>query len=35
MVVVGVSARGTETRDTFSLIGFTRAYEAAAAACGL
>jgi hypothetical protein len=35
MVVVGVSARGTETRDTYSLIGFTRATEAAAEACGL
>ncbi|MEX2298192.1 MAG: invasion associated locus B family protein [Dongiaceae bacterium] len=35
MIVVGVSARGTETRDTYSLIGFTRATEAAAEACGL
>jgi hypothetical protein len=35
MVVVGVSARGTETRDTYSLIGFTRATVAAAEACGL
>jgi hypothetical protein len=35
MVVVGVSERGTETRDTYSLIGFTRASAAAAEACGL
>jgi hypothetical protein len=35
MVVYGVSARGTETRDTYSLIGFTAAYDAATSACGL
>lgn len=35
MVVYGVSARGTETRDTYSLIGFTKAYDAATGACGL
>jgi hypothetical protein len=35
MVVYGISARGTETRDTYSLIGFTKAYEAATSACGL
>ncbi len=35
MIVYGVSARGTETRDTYSLIGFTRAYDAATGACGL
>ncbi|MEX0809448.1 MAG: invasion associated locus B family protein [Dongiaceae bacterium] len=35
MVVVGVSEHGTETRDTYSLSGFTRATVAAAEACGL
>lgn len=35
MVVLGTSTRGTETRDTYSLIGFTKAYEAATSACGL
>jgi hypothetical protein len=35
MIVIGVSERGTETRDTYSLIGFTRASQAAAEACGL
>ena len=35
MVVYGTSARGTETRDSYSLIGFTRAYDAASQACGL
>ena len=34
MVVEGVSARGTETTDTFSLSGSTKAYEAISAACG-
>jgi len=34
MVVQGTSARGTLTRDTYSLRGFTRAYQAAATACG-
>ena len=35
MVVLGTSTRGTDTRDTYSLIGFTKAYEAANSACGL
>ncbi len=35
MIVRGTSARGTDTRDTYSLIGFTRAYDAATSACGL
>lgn len=33
MVVKGVSARGTQTTDTFSLSGSTKAYEAIAGAC--
>ena len=28
MTVVGYSQRGTETTDTYTLIGFTKAYEA-------
>jgi hypothetical protein len=32
---MGTSTRGTDTRDTYSLIGFTKAYEAANSACGL
>jgi hypothetical protein len=32
-VVSGVSGRGTETRDTFSLMGFTEAMDEAAARC--
>lgn len=35
MSVKGVSARGTETVDTFSLRGFTAAYNQMTAACGL
>lgn len=35
MVVRGTSSRGTATKDTYSLRGFTAAYEAARAACGL
>ena len=35
MVVLGTSSRGTKTRDTYSLYGFTDAFEAAAEACGL
>lgn len=35
MVVEGVSGRGTETKDTFSLSGSTKAYEAITTACGL
>jgi hypothetical protein len=31
--VVGRSARGTETSDTFSLLGFTAALEDAEARC--
>jgi len=33
MTVVGVSAKGTKTRDTYSLKGFTRAYHAISKAC--
>lgn len=33
MVVRGVSSRGTKTTDTYSLKGFTRAYQAIAEAC--
>lgn len=33
MVVKGVSGRGTETTDTYSLSGSTKAYEAITAAC--
>ncbi|MBN8521545.1 MAG: hypothetical protein J0L77_06595 [Alphaproteobacteria bacterium] len=35
LVVKGVSRRGTETTDTFSLKGSSAAYEATAEACGL
>lgn len=35
MVVNGVSWRGTETTDTYSLAGFTRSYETVRTACGL
>ncbi|GAB4393266.1 MAG: invasion associated locus B family protein [Kiloniellaceae bacterium] len=35
MVVQGTSARGTNTKDTYSLSGFTRAYKAISTACGL
>ena len=35
MVVKGTSARGTLTTDTYSLIGFTKAYRAIGKACGL
>lgn len=35
MEVRGTSARGTETVDTYSLSGFTAAYEEASRACGL
>ena len=34
MVVTGMSGRGTETTDTFSLDGFTKAYQAINEACG-
>lgn len=33
MVVVGVSSKGTQTTDTYSLNGFTKAYEAIGKAC--
>jgi hypothetical protein len=33
MVVIGTSARGTVTTDTYSLRGFTKAYQAANGAC--
>lgn len=33
MAVRGVSARGTKTTDTYSLLGFTAAYNAMANAC--
>lgn len=35
MTVQGMSARGTKTKDTFSLRGSTKAYEAITKACGL
>lgn len=35
MVVKGVSGKGTETQDTFSLKGSTKAYEAISKACGV
>ncbi len=34
MVVQGTSSRGTDTKDTYSLIGFTRAYTSINKACG-
>ena len=33
MVVVGTSSRGTRTTDSYSLLGFTKAYEAISRAC--
>lgn len=33
-VVTGISSRGTTTKDTFSLLGFTAAVEDAEARCG-
>lgn len=35
MIVKGVSARGTPTTDTYSLGGFTKAYNAINQACGI
>jgi hypothetical protein len=35
MVVQGTSSRGNNTKDTYSLSGFTRAYQAIRQACGL
>lgn len=34
MIISGTSARGTQTKDTYSLKGFTRAYKAINAKCG-
>lgn len=33
MVVEGTSKRGTDTKDTYSLSGFTKAYDAISSAC--
>ena len=33
-VLIGTSARGTKTTDTFSLKGFSKAYETINKACG-
>jgi invasion protein IalB len=35
MIIRGVSTRDTETTDTYSLQGFTKAYNAIGEACGL
>jgi len=35
MVVRGTSSRGTKTKDTYSLLGFTAAYKAMSRACGV
>lgn len=35
MVVKGTSSRGTVTTDTYSLVGFTAAYQAIDKACGV
>jgi hypothetical protein len=35
MVVEGVSSRGTKTRDTYSLSGFGKVYQAISQACGI
>lgn len=35
MIVKGTSGKGTDTKDTFSLKGSTKAYEAITKACGL
>lgn len=35
LTVKGVSGRGTETTDTFSLAGFTKAYAEIGKACGI
>ena len=34
MIVTGTSARGNETKDTYSLAGFSSAYKAISAKCG-
>ena len=33
MIVKGTSSRGTTTKDTYSLLGFTKAYQAIGRAC--
>ena len=33
LTVRGTSARGTEITDTYSLLGFSKAYQAIGAAC--
>ena len=35
MIVAGISSRGTLTTDTYSLNGFTAAYDAITKACGV
>lgn len=35
LIVTGMSSKGIATQDTFSLIGFTKAYEAISQACGV
>jgi hypothetical protein len=35
MIVEGVSSRGTKTRDTYSLSGFGKMYQAINQACGI
>ena len=35
MTVHGTTARGTETTDSYSLIGFNKAYAAIGTACGV
>jgi hypothetical protein len=35
MIVKGTSSRDTETTDTYSLLGFSKAYAAISKACGL
>lgn len=35
MIIEGVSWRGTQTTDTYSLKGFTRAYNKSLSACGI
>ena len=35
MIVTGMSSRGTQTTDTYSLTGFTKAFEAIGKACNV
>jgi hypothetical protein len=35
MVIVGMSSKGTQTTDTYSLTGFSKAYEAIGKACNV